>query len=86
MGHEYVSMIRFLSEDVGIKIERDEFIISEVKLIEMKLWSQGLQIGTWKSEFIVTNDPFLRQLIAGVRTEEGITKATSLYIKKENFT
>lgn len=41
MGHEYVSMIRFLSEDVGIKIERDEFIISEVKLIEMKLWSQG---------------------------------------------
>ncbi|EGR27513.1 hypothetical protein IMG5_194620 [Ichthyophthirius multifiliis] len=86
IGREYISMIRFLSEDVEVKIERDQFIISEVHMQEMKLWYQGQQVGTCNGEFIVTNQPFLKQLVAGVRTEEGIVKAISLYIKKENFT
>ncbi|KAL4460366.1 hypothetical protein ABPG74_000117 [Tetrahymena malaccensis] len=86
LGNGYVSMIRFLSQDVGIKIERDQVIISEISIVDMKIWNQGKQVGIWKGQFIVTNQPFIRQLVGGVRTENGVTKATQLYIQKENLT
>ncbi|EGR27741.1 hypothetical protein IMG5_190360 [Ichthyophthirius multifiliis] len=84
-SHGYVQMIKFLSEDVGIKIEQEQFIICEININKSKLWNQGCQVGIWKGEFIVSHQPFLKQLIAGVRTEEGIVKASSLYIKKQNL-
>jgi len=76
LGNGNVSLMRFLSEDVAIKIMHDKLVISETSLQELKLWSQGKQIGVWKGEFIVSNELFIRQLVGGVRTENGVTKAT----------
>jgi len=60
-------------------------LITEAHLLNIKLWHHGKVVGNWSGEFIIQNNPFLRQMIGGVRTEDGIKKATNMYMKKQNL-
>lgn len=82
-------MNRFCSEDYQVIIaDIDKNIkIQQHQLNDLKLWHHGKNIGTCGGHFITSHQPFhfYRQAYGGVRTESGIAKATTIYLKKKNI-
>lgn len=71
VGNSIVSMNKFWSENVSVLAELEMLSVQEVTMID-KLWNHGQSVGRVKAEFIITNDPFMRQMLGGYMTEEGI--------------
>lgn len=82
--YSFVSMNKFCSSDISVLAEMENFVLQEARLHD-RLWQRGVVFGGVKGEFIITNTPYLRQMIGGIRTEEGIQTASVLYVKKDKY-
>ena len=61
----------------------DFVLANKMKLINEKLWNHGVLIGHMKGELEVNNSPFIKQIMLGVRTEQGYLYIyTYIYIRK----
>ncbi|EGR29965.1 hypothetical protein IMG5_145140 [Ichthyophthirius multifiliis] len=76
-GECYVSLNRILSITPEIK-QNQEGNQQQIrqKNIKENLWSHGIQVGRALGQFKIQNHEYLRQLIVGVATENGIMKAS----------
>ena len=79
-----MTMSKFCCENVQLIVETDSLIISEVTLKDFIL-NEGFQIGMWKGIFLIKSNPYVKQMISGIRTEEGITKKSVLILKQGKY-
>ncbi|CAD8068828.1 unnamed protein product [Paramecium primaurelia] len=84
IGNSVISLNKFFSQNVNVLAELDRISLQEVIFTD-KLWIHGQCVGRVKAEFIITKDTFIRQMLGGFRTEEGIQRSSLLYIKKDKY-
>ncbi|CAK81401.1 unnamed protein product (macronuclear) [Paramecium tetraurelia] len=84
IGNSIISLNKFFSQNVNVLAELDRISLQEVIFTD-KLWIHGQCVGRVKAEFIITKDTFIRQMLGGFRTEEGIQRSSQLYIKKDKY-
>ena len=83
----HLAVNRFLHEEMVLREERkSKYIhIPQWTQEETRLWLHGIVVGSVVSKFMIKAQPFLMQLLCGIRCETGIAKSiTTAKTSKKN--
>lgn len=83
VGEVHIALSRLFTEELARQeqVQESNYIHSPgVPKISAKLFLHGDCVGSIKGSFFVQNKPFVRHLVCGVRTENGIAKSGAIFM------